>query len=111
MMTNGEFVRQQLRAFGITESDMLLIVSDDFDPDAEVTDVAVAEKAMIPLIAKLAVSPYLKSVSENGFSVSWDVSKIGWWYRYLCSKYNVTPDENVESALGLSVIIDRTNKW
>jgi hypothetical protein len=108
-MTNREFIQQQLRAFGVTESDLLLADIDDLDE--EVTDVSVVEKAMIPLIAKLAVSPFLKSVNENGFSVSWDVGKIGWWYRYLCSKYGVTPDPNIESALGLSVIIDRTNKW
>jgi len=108
-MTNREFIEQQLRAYGITESDLLLADVDDLDE--EVADVAIAEKGLIPLIAKLAVSPFLKNISENGFSVSWDVGKIGWWYRYLCSKYGVTPDANIEAALGLGVIIDRTKKW
>lgn len=108
-MTYREFIQQQLRAFGVTESDFLLVDIDNLDD--EVTDVSVAEKGMIPLIAKLAVSPFLKSVNENGFSVSWDIGKIGWWYRYLCSKYGVKPDPNIEAALGLSVIIDRTKKW
>jgi hypothetical protein len=107
-MTNGEFIQKQLASFGINDADMALIEGVDLDGEL---DVSVAEKAMIPLIAVLAVKPYQKSVSENGFSVSWDMGRIGWWYRYLCSKYGVTPDVNVMEALGLSVIVDRTNRW
>ena len=109
-MTNGEFISSQLGAFGITDADLLL-VSGDIQLDAELTDVSMAEKAMIPLIAKCAMAPYQKSVSEHGISVSWDMERIGWWYRYLCKKYGITPDTTVEEALGLSVIIDRTSKW
>ena len=107
-MTNGEFIQKQLMSFGITDADLALV--EDVNLDDEL-DVSVAEKAMIPLIAVLAMKPYQKSISENGFSVSWDMSKIGWWYRYLCSKYKVTPDANIMEALGLSVIVDRTNRW
>lgn len=108
-MTNGEFIRQQMQAFPLTESDLMLV--EDINIDDEMTDVSVTEKAMIPLIAKLALSPYIKNVNENGFSVSWDMSNLGWLYQFLCSKYGVKPDANVLAALGLSVIIDRTNKW
>lgn len=107
-MTNREFISQQMRAFGVTESDLMFV---DLNLDDEVTDVSVTEKAMIPLIAKLALSPYQKSINENGFSVSWDVGKMGWLYKYLCSKYGVTPDPQVLAALGMSVIIDQTKKW
>ena len=108
-MTNGEFIISQLGAFGVTDAD-LMIISDTVKLDDELI-VADAEKAMIPLIAKATMSPYQKSVSEHGLSVSWDMGNIGWWYRYLCKKYGVTPDPMVESALGLSVIKDRTSKW
>ena len=107
-MTNGEFISKRLRAFGVTDADLMTVTGVDLDGDV---NVAMAEQAMIPLLAELAVAPYQKSVSENGFSVSWDMSKIGWWYRYLCSKYGIKADPNVEAALGLSVIIDRTSKW
>lgn len=109
-MTNGEFITSQLKAFGVGNDDLLLI-SEDIELDGELTSVSDAEKAMIPLIAKMAMAPYQKSINENGFSVSFDMGKIGWWYRYLCSKYGIKPDANVEAALGLSVIIDKTNKW
>ena len=108
-MTNGEFIRSQLQAYGVNDSDIMLAL-DNVDPDGELV-VSDAEKAIIPLLAKMAMAPYQKSINENGFSVSWDMSRIGWWYRYLCSKYGITPDANVEAALGLSVIIDRTSKW
>ena len=98
-----------MRAYGVTEGDMM-IIKDDVTLDAEL-NVADAEKAMIALIAKAAVAPYQKSINENGFSVSWDMSNIGWWYRLLCSKYGIKPDANVEAALGMGVIIDRTSKW
>ena len=107
-MTNREFIQQQMRAFGVTESDLMFV---DLNPDDEVTDVSVTEKAMIPLLAKLALSPYQKSINENGFSVAWDVSKMGWLYKYLCSKYGITPDPQVLAAFGMSVIIDQTKKW
>ena len=107
-MTNGEFIQKQLVAFGITDADLALVTDVKIDDELDVT---AAEKAMIPLIAVLSMKPYQKSVSENGFSVSWDIGKIGWWYRYLCSKYGIKPDANVMEALGLSVIVDKTNKW
>jgi len=107
-MTNGEFIEKQLRSFGVTDADMATVTGIEL---ADELVVEVAEKAMIPLLATLAMKPYQKSVSENGFSVSWDMSKIGWWYRFLCSKYGIKPDANVLEALGLSVIVDRTNKW
>ena len=108
-MTNGEFIVDQMRAFGVTEGDMMIIAEDiKLDNELVVSD---AEKAMIALVAKAAMSPYQKSINENGFSVSWDMGKIGWWYRFLCSKYGMKPDANVLAALGLGVIVDKTNKW
>ena len=107
-MTNGEFISEQLRAYGVTASDLLTVDGVDLNAQLVVAD---AEKGMIALIAKLAVAPYQKSISENGFSVSWDMSKVGWWYRLLCSKYGIKPDTNVLESLGVSVIKDATNKW
>ena len=108
-MTNGEFISSQLQAYGITDAD-LMTIADSVELDSALV-VADAEKAMIPLVAKAAMAPFRRSVSENGFSVSWDTGKVGWWYNYLCSKYGVRPDANVLAALGMSVITDRTSKW
>lgn len=108
-MTNGDFILSQLQAFNIGDADLML-VADQIDPDGELV-VAEAEKAMIPLLAKAAMSPFQKSVSEHGVSVSWEMGQIGWWYKYLCKKYGIKPDDDVLAALGLSVITDRTSKW
>ncbi len=108
-MTNREYILEQMRAFAPTESDLLKVKGIDLN--AELSDYEVTEKAMIPLLAEMALSPFMKSVNENGFSVSWDIGKMGWLYSYLCAKYGVKPDANVLAALGMSVIIDRTNKW
>ena len=108
-MTNGEFIQDRLKAFYVSDAS-LMTISKVVELDGEL-DVESAEKAMIPLLAELALAPYQKSINENGFSVSWDMKGIGWWYRYLCSKYGIKPDKDVMAAMGLSVIIDRTNKW
>lgn len=108
-MTNGDFILSQLKAFGIDDSD-LMIIADDVELDAELV-VKDAERAMIPLLAKAAMSPFQKSQSEHGISVTWEIGQLAWWYRFLCKKYGVKPDEEVLEALGLSYIKDATNKW
>ena len=108
-MTNGEFISSQLRAYGIGDADLVLI-ANNVDLDADLS-VEAAERAMIPLLEQVVLKPYQKSINENGFSVSCDMSNVGWWYRLLCKRYGITPNAEVMAALGLSVIIDRTNKW
>ena len=106
-MTNGEFIIDQMRAYGVTEGDMM-IIKDDVTLDAEL-NVADAEKAMIALIAKAAVAPYQKSINENGFSVSWDMDGLGRWYLWLCRKYGVTPDYSL--VPGISSVIEISDIW
>lgn len=107
-MTNREFICDQLKAFSPSEADLATLTGVNLDSEL---NVSVAERAMIPLIGVLATKPYQKSINENGFSVSWDMGNLGWWYNYLCSKYGIKPDANVSAALGLSVIKDATSKW
>ena len=66
---------------------------------------------MIKILEELILSPVMKNVSENGFSVSWDYSKTGQYYMWLCRRYGIEPDTEVVAALGLSTIIDKTDIW
>ena len=68
-------------------------------------------KAMISVIEELMLAPYMSNVNENGFSVSWDYSRIGQYYMWLCRKYGVAPDDEVVAALGLSTITDKSDIW
>lgn len=107
-----EYISQKLRAWNITDA-QLKDISSGIDLDEEYTsdNSQVVGKAMISVIEELMLAPYMSNVNENGFSVSWDYSRIGQYYMWLCRKYGVAPDNEVVAALGLSTITDKSDIW
>ena len=107
-----EYISQKLRAWNITDA-QLEDISSGIDLDEEYTsdDAQVVGKAMISVIEELMLAPYMSNVNENGFSVSWDYSRIGQYYMWICRKYGVAPDDEVVAALGLSTITDKSDIW
>lgn len=107
-----EYISQKLRAWNITDA-QLEDISSGIDLDEEYTsdNSQVVGKAMISVIEELMLAPYMSNVNENGFSVSWDYSRIGQYYMWLCLKYGVAPDDEVVAALGLSTITDKSDIW
>ena len=107
-----EYISQKLRAWNITDA-QLEDISSGIDLDEEYTsdNSQVVGKAMISVIEELMLAPYMSNVNENGFSVSWDYSRIGLYYMWLCRKYGVAPDDEVVAALGLSTITDKSDIW
>lgn len=107
-----EYISQKLRAWNITDA-QLEDISSGIDLDEEYTsdNSQVVGKAMISVIEELMLAPYMSNVNENGFSVSWDYSRIGQYYMWLCRKYGVVPDDEVVAALGLSTITDKSDIW
>lgn len=108
-MTNGEYIRQKLQAWNITEA-QLIDTGIDLDKDYDPNDTQV-KAALVDTIEELALAPYLKNVSENGFSVSWDFENMGRYYLWLCKKLNRTPSDDVTAALGISTITDKSDIW
>ena len=107
-----EYISQKLRAWNITDA-QLVDISPGIDIEEEYTsdDAQVVGKAMISVIEELMLAPRMSNVNENGFSVSWDYSRIGQYYMWLCRKYGVAPDNEVVAALGLSTITDKSDIW
>ena len=107
-----EYISQKLRAWNITDA-QLEDISSGIDLDEEYTsdNSQVVGMAMISVIEELMLAPYMSNVNENGFSVSWDYSRIGQYYMWLCRKYGVAPDNEVVAALGLSTITDKSDIW
>lgn len=107
-----EYISQKLRAWNITDA-QLEDISSGIDLDEEYTsdNSQVVGKAMISVIEELMLAPYMSNVNENGFSVSWDYSRIRQYYMWLCRKYGVAPDNEVVAALGLSTITDKSDIW
>lgn len=112
-MTVREYISQKLRAWNITEAMFIDILADDVNPDDVYSEDNAQEvgKAMVGIIEELTLSPYMSNVNENGFSVSWDYSKVGQYYQWLCRKYDVDQNTDVVAALGISTIIDKSDIW
>lgn len=113
-MTIGQYISSKFRAFGVTEAQLAdVTVAADIDPGEEYSreNATAVGKAMLPLLEELILAPRQRSISEQGFSVSWDFDGLGRWYMWLSRKYGYTPDDDVLESLGLSRIIDRTSMW
>lgn len=112
-MTNREYLSDQLRAWGITQSQLVDVSLDGIDLDEEYSSSnrEAVQLAMLHLLEQVMLLPFQKSISENGFSVSWDFGNIGRYYLWLCKRLGVTPDDDVVAALGLSTITDKSEIW
>lgn len=111
-MKIGEYISQKFRAWKITDAQLADIsTSVNLEEDYSADNEQKVGKAMIGILEELVLSPYMSNVNENGFSVSWDYSKVGQYYMWLCRKYGVDPDNEVVAALGLSTITDKSDIW
>ena len=111
-MTIREYIEAKVGSFGLTEAH-LLDISSRVDIEAEYTPDAAKDTglAICDILEEIVLSPKIASISESGFSQSWDYSNLGKLYMYLCRKYRRTPNSDVLSMLGISVIADRTGRW
>lgn len=109
----GEYLQDQLRAWGVTQSQLMDVALDGVDPNEEYTadNREVVQRAMLTLLEQVVLAPYQKSISENGFSVSWDFGNVGRYYLWLCRRLGVTPNEDVVNALDISTITDKSDIW
>lgn len=113
-MKVADYIRDKLRAFGASEALLFdMSVSSSISGDEELTSENIESVcvAMIPILEELILAPRQKSVSESGFSMSWDFDNLGRYYLWLCRKYGRTPAEELSDALGLSRIKDLTDRW
>ena len=113
-MTNREYISQRMRGFDFDEAafaDVFSSLSIGADDEYDASYSTDLWKAVIPVLGGLLLAPYLSSVNENGFSLSWNRDSAGKFYLWLCKKYGVTPDEDVVGLLGVSMIQDRSDMW
>lgn len=108
-MTNGEYMMQRLRAFDISEAQLIdsgIDLAADYVPGSR--SVALG---LIRVIEDLVLAPQRTNISENGFSVSWDTGKLGRYYLYLCRKWGVAPNSDVTQDLQIPTITDVSREW
>lgn len=101
-MTVRDYIEQKFSSYGtLTEADILeFSLNTDLSPDEEVSKEILpeVELGMIWLIPSLLLRP--TSVTESGFSISWDKDGLRQFYLYLCKRNDVTP----EAVSGLGII-------
>lgn len=112
-MTIKEYFDSQLAPFGIMDSTPFW----HYIPQLYAEDVVNKENmnevglGLTEMIEGLLFAPRQSSISEQGFSVTWDFSNLGRYYMWLCRKYGKTPSKDVTDLLGISMIIDKTDIW
>lgn len=108
-MTVKEYITSKFQQFGITLSDADLAdielsgvnLDDELTEENKAAALTVMVKSIIPTFLLRA-----KSVSENGFTISWDNDALMTYYTWLCS------DLGIEDTLtGVRQIVDITHYW
>ena len=109
-MTVGEYISSTLPGLTVPASfyaDYSIDPADTYTADMYST----IGTAMVEMLGGLILAPYTKSVSENGFSMTWDRVDLGKYYLWLCKKYGITPNPDIIPLLGMSTIIDISDTW
>ena len=101
-MTVRDYIEQKFSSYGtLSEADVLeFSLNTNLSPDEEVSKEILpeVELGMIGLIPSLLLRP--TSVTESGFSISWNKDGLRQFYLYLCERNDVTP----EAVSGLGII-------
>lgn len=86
-MTNREYIQTIGRRFGMSDEDVaVLILSQNIEADAD-ADVKACKIAMCHEFATLIP---MQSVSEGGYSVSWNMDAVKLWYKVTCAEMGIT---------------------
>lgn len=91
-MTVNDYIAQKFQSFGIqlSEADLLdMCLSSKISGEGEMNEdchdrVSVAIARFIPSLLLRATS-----ISESGFSMSWNIEGIKQFYSFLCKKYGL----------------------
>lgn len=108
-MTNGEYMREKLQAFGVTDAQLLdsgVDLSATYEPNSRSVGLGI-----LSIIEDMVLSPQRTNISENGFSESWDTSNLGKYYMYLCKKWGVTPKAEITDTIQIPTIKDVSEMW
>lgn len=97
--TNREYLAAMLNRFGLSESDVDLLVAEH--PELEgALNVKACKLAMYNSFSAILIG----DISEGGYSLSWDIEKLKMWYSTLCRELG-------KPSLIQPVIRNRSNIW
>ncbi len=111
-MTVQQYIRHRFSNIGDINDAGIADFMIDFDiADAELTDES--KKQIAVSVDKFVKDNIMHptSISESGFSMSWDADALKSYRMMMLKKYGITPNDETSALIGLSRIIDRTNIW
>lgn len=94
-MTVREYISDKFQSFGIqvSEADLLdMSLNANVSPDDEVTSTGAISVAIARFIPSLLLRA--TSISESGFSMSWNTQGIKDYYSLLCRQYGLKDELN-----------------
>ncbi len=94
-MTVREYISSKFQSFGIqvSEADLLdMSLNANVSPDDEVTSTGAISVAIANFIPSLLLRA--TSISESGFSMSWNTQGIKDYYSLLCRQYGLKDELN-----------------
>lgn len=91
-MTVADYIKGKFQTFGInlSEADLLEIsLSSGISGEGEMeqSNIGLVSMSMAKFIPSLLLRA--TSISENGFSMSWDIQGLKEYYSFLCKKYGL----------------------
>lgn len=91
-MTVNDYISQKFQTFGInlSEADLLeisLFSGINGEDEMNSSNIGLVSVAMVKFIPSLLLRA--NSISENGFSMSWDIKGVKEYYSFLCKKYGL----------------------
>ena len=94
-MTVRKYISDKFQSFGIqvSEADLLdMSLNANVSPDDEVTSTGAVSVAIAKFIPSLLLRA--TSISESGFSMSWNTQGIKDYYSLLCRQYGLKDELN-----------------
>ena len=107
-MNVREYITSLLTGVTIPEA---FLVDTGLDLEEEYTPDLPIGPQIVGLVEGIINMVSVKSISENGFSMSWDTDRLGKLYLWLCRRYGIKPGADELSSLGISAIIDISDTW
>jgi len=109
-MTVREYIASLLPGLTIPDA-FLADMGVDPDLDYDNSMFMTVGQGLCSVLGGIILAPRVRSVNENGFSMSWDNDLLGKYYLWLCKRYGITPDPDVVALLGVNAVIDITDTW
>lgn len=88
-MTNKEYLTKFLAGLNISDDDIDVICAKaGIDPDATCESTRTCDMAVYQRMS-VVLKGVMQNVTEGGYSISWNIEAVKWFYKSLCNELDV----------------------